>query len=115
MLNKIKENQYQFQVNVRESFTYELDFENSRIYIVYFCKTDNYRFLTSYEFSQFGQNYNNVQPNDFQDIAKLIHSSVELYLSKNIISGSTRRAFLNFENELTSAYTNIGLAQMLIL
>ena len=115
MLNKISDNKYQFQVNVRESFVYEINFESRVVIIDYYCKTDNYHFLTSYPFDQFGMPICNANQNDYDSIAKLVSSSISIYLNTNIISGSVRRAFENFKQELTAAYNNIGLAQMLLL
>lgn len=115
MLNKISENKYQFQVNVRESFTYEINFESRVVIIEYYCKTDNYRFLTSYSFDDFGQPICNVNPSDYQDVAKLVVSSIDRYLMTNVISGSVRRAFENFKQELSAVYNNFGLAQMLLV
>lgn len=115
MLNKISENKYQFQVNVRESFTYEINFESRVIIIDYYCKTDNYHYLTSYPFDQFGSPICNANSTDYEDIAKLVCSSISIYLNTNIISGSTRRAFENFKQELTAVYNNFGLAQMFIV
>lgn len=115
MLNKISENKYQFQVNVRESFTYEINFESRVVIFEYFCKTDKYSFLTTYPFDDFGLPIANVNPSDYKDIANLVCSSVDRYLITNIISGSVRRAFENFKQELSAVYNNFGLAQMLLV
>lgn len=115
MLNKVSDNKYQFAVNVRESFTYELDFEGNRVIIEYYCKTDNYKFLTSYPFDQFGHSFGVLLPSDYQDVVKLVASSIDTYTNTNIISGSTRRAFENFKQELCAVYNNFGLAQMFLV
>lgn len=114
MLNKVADNSYQFAVNVRESFTYTLDFEGQNVSIDYYCKTDNYHFITSYKFYDFcGQSL--VESTDYDTLAKLVYSTIQRYIMTNVISGSTRRAFLDFQQQLCALYTNFNLAQMLIV
>lgn len=114
MLNKVADNSYQFAVNVRESFTYTLDFEGQCVIIDYYCKTDNYHYSSSKKFYDYcGANL--VEPKDYDVLAKIVYQSIQMYLNTNVISGSTRRAFLDFQQQLCALYNNFNLAQMLIV
>lgn len=106
MLNKIKENCYALAVNVRESFTFEIDLDNYRVIIDYYCKTDNYHYISSFEFE--------YQSPDPSNIARQLHIIIDKYLTTNIISGSVRRVFIKFRDEICALYNNYSMASMFL-
>lgn len=106
MLNKIKENCYSIVVNVRESFTFEYVPSDYRVIIDYYCRTDNYHYISSFEFDYKSPDYDNVS-NQFSRI-------IDNYLYHNVISGSTRRAWLQFKQEITALYNNLSMATLML-
>lgn len=111
MLNKNSDNSYSFSVSSRESFIYNLDFENQVIVITYICKTDNYRYTTTYAFLDFLKDCFRVDPSDYGEVAQLVDKSIYHYISTNIISGSVRRAWSKFKDELCGLYNSLDLSK----
>lgn len=106
MLNKVRENCYSISVNVRESFTFEFVPSDYRVIIDYYCSTDNYHYISSLDFD-------NKSP-DFSNIAVEFGRIIDNYLNHNVISGSTRRAWLKFKQEIMALYNNYSMASLML-
>lgn len=111
MLNKTDNNTYTFSVSSRESFLYKLDFENQQVIFIYTCKTDNYTYTLKFAFLEFIHDVLRVDPGDYDQLVNLIDKSIFYYLSSNIISGSVRRAWNKFKDELISIYNALVMSQ----
>lgn len=114
MLNKTENNTYSFSVSSRESFLYKLDFENQQVIFVYTCKTDNYTYTEKHDFLEYGileNGFCRVGPGDYEPLVTLIDKSIFTYLSTNIISGSVRRVWNKFKDELISIYNALVMSQ----
>ena len=115
MLNQIENNTYSFSVSSRESFLYKLDFENQQVIFVYTCKTDNYTYTEKHDFLDYGfleeNGYCRLDPGDYEPLVTVINESILNYLSTNIISGSVRRAWIKFKDELLSIYNSLIMSQ----
>lgn len=105
MLKKIAEDKFEIVVNTRENFHYRLDFNMQAVWFVYFCKTDNYQFSTTYKFSDFTEDI--VYKTDYEKVIYIIKSSINWYINHNIISGSVRRAWNDFSEEYCAALNSI--------
>lgn len=111
MLNKTEFNTYSFSVSSRESFTYQLDFDTQQVIFVYTCKTDNYTYEEKHRFLDYNCNALRIDPGDYALLVDLIEDSITRYLSNNIISGSVRRAWIKFKDELLSIYNALVMSQ----
>lgn len=112
MLNKTENNTYSFSVSSRESFLYKLDFEAQQVIFVYTCKTDNYTYTEKHQFLDYSLNVLRVDPGDFDQLVILIDKSITKYLLTNIISGSVRRAWIKFKDELMAIYNSLVMSQI---
>lgn len=111
MLNKSENNTYSFSVSSRESFSYQLDFDSQQVIFVYTCKTDNYTYEEKHSFLDFNCNVLRIDPGDYDQLVDLIEVSISMYLRNNIISGSVRRAWTKFKDELLSIYNALVMSQ----
>lgn len=111
MLNKIENNTYSFSVSSRESFSYQLDFESQQVIFVYTCNTDNFTYEEKHDFLEFNSNVLRIDPGDYYQLVDLIDDSITSYLRNNIISGSVRRAWNKFKDELLSIYNALVMSQ----
>lgn len=115
MLTKTAENCFSFDVSSRESFSYKFDFEHQCVIITYSCKTDSYQFVTTYDFVLFDFKVLRIDSKDYSLIVSLINQSVTYYINHNIISGSHRRSWIKFRDELSALYNSLAMSQHLLL
>lgn len=115
MLTKTAENCFSFDVSTRESFSYQFDFERQCVVITYSCKTDSYQFITTYDFVKFDFQVLRIDNKDYSLIVSLINQSITYYTNNNIISGSHRRSWIKFREELMALYNSLAMSQQLLL
>lgn len=106
MLKRISDNTFQIVVNIRESFEYCLNFKLQSVKFSYYCKTDDYHFDQEFRFSEFIDK-DWIYGDDYEIVINLVKKSVDWYVTHNIISASTRRAWLAFSDEYCAALYSI--------
>lgn len=104
---------FKITVNVREYFTYELDFRNQYVLFMYVNRTDEFQYNQSFRFSQF-VNCDWCYQDDIPIILILVDKSIDTYLRNNIISASVRRAWIKFKEEYCAALNSLMMLKFQI-
>lgn len=91
---------YNIDVNVRESFEIDVNFDSGELKIIYCCSTYSFEYTQTYILNDYTDERIKVNENNYLELKIAYRRIFDHYLENNCISYATYRAWQKFQRDL---------------